>query len=108
MAVTPARAPPNLSLRAATHALGNNAHLPLESAMKKFAYPLAILAVTCAAFDAQAGEREFKDIQKFAHENSQAAPLQFEIQMQTLGSAECGKRAQGGADAASAQGARRH
>ena len=37
--------------------------------MRHFAYPLAILAVACAALAAPAGATEFKNVQKFVVKN---------------------------------------
>ena len=50
--------------------------------MKRFVYPLVILAA-CLPVQAQAGEREHKDIKKFVRENAQSAALLAKIQLAT-------------------------
>jgi hypothetical protein len=53
-----------------------------ERAMKRFVYPLVILAA-CLPFQAQAGDQENKDIKKFVRENAQSPALLAKIQVST-------------------------
>ena len=50
--------------------------------MKRFVYPLVILAA-CLPFQAQAGEQENKDIKKVVRENAQSPALLAKIQLST-------------------------
>jgi hypothetical protein len=100
LTVTPRLAAANLHPRGATIPAGPITQT-VESAMKSFAYPLAILMVACVAFNASAGptedlkgsaqsleanmaeKKQLRALDKQEEAPASGQQLQFEIQMLT-------------------------